>query len=150
MGCSLMNKIKCRRNLKGYSMEYISKQLNVDVNEYSKVESGEIVPSKDFLIELGELLDEDLINIGNLKNVKIFDILNEFYNLQQLFKSVRSECIDTDKYNEFLEDCIYRKGLVYPKFLGEFKMSLNNIELLLFRESINVLKLKLELLKATP
>lgn len=138
--------IKFSRELNKLSPEEVANAMNISVEDYIKIEKGETIPTKDFLTDLSDLFGEDFVNREPLRNIKIFDVLYDFYNLQVIFRNIKKKFEFTEKYENFLDSCIYRKGLIYPKSLDKLNLNLTSTELSLFSESIEVLKLKLQLL----
>ena len=138
-------KIKDSRELNNYSISDFSKLLNISPDELTRIENGQLVPDRDTLIHIGTLLGLDLINDDVSKNIKIFDILKTFYDLQMEFRNFQNSCKSSKAYNDLLNSCIYKDGLIYPKMLDEIDLNLSNIELLFFKECLEVLRLKIRL-----
>lgn len=146
MVCTITNRLKNCRELKKLSTSDLAKLMGVDVEIIEKIESGKMAPSKDFLSEVGYLLGEDLVNEDRLKNLKLFNLLDSFYKLQVSFLEFKKKYIGTESYNNFLDECVYRNGLIYPKFLGDTELQLTSTEITLFYASVEILKLKMELI----
>ncbi len=66
-------KIKKVRELKGYSQEYISTQMGITQNSYSKIERGETNLSVNKLIEICRILNIDISTLMNFDEKMVFN-----------------------------------------------------------------------------
>jgi transcriptional regulator with XRE-family HTH domain len=66
-------KIKKVRELKGYSQEYISTQMGITQNSYSKIKRGETNLSVNKLIEICRILNIDMSTLMNFDEKMFFN-----------------------------------------------------------------------------
>jgi transcriptional regulator with XRE-family HTH domain len=66
---NILNYIKAKRKVKGYSQEYMGNQLGMDYSFYGRLENGKTHIKLDRLLEICEILE---INVADL-----FDFDNE-------------------------------------------------------------------------
>lgn len=99
----LNNRIRSFRLFKGYSQEYVAKQLGIDQAKYSKMESGNTVIKSDMLKRIAEILEvssEDLSSVDPLiiqNNSSTIGAQGKFENYYADQKEVYEKLIATQK-----------------------------------------------------
>jgi transcriptional regulator with XRE-family HTH domain len=99
----LSNRIRSFRIFKGYSQEYLAKQLGIDQAKYSKMESGNTVIKNDMLERIAEILEvsaEDLSSNEPLiiqNNSSTIGAQGKFENYYAEQKEVYEKLIETQR-----------------------------------------------------
>lgn len=80
-----MNRLKVLRESKGLTQSELTKKFNINQGNYSRYESGTLIPTTDTLIQLSEFYNVSIDYILGLdkssKDVKIqLDLISEYIN----------------------------------------------------------------------
>lgn len=110
-------KIKKVREIKGYSQEYISTQMGITQNSYSKIERGETNLSVNKLIEICKILDIEMSTLLNFDEKMVFNnctqsgnfgenntfVYNTIDKIQELYeKIIKSKDEEIERLNTLL------------------------------------------------
>ena len=105
-------RIKQAREFKGLKQKDFASQLNIDTSQYSKIESGKLLPTLNQVIEIGRILDVsyDWIITGkeinnessNLKESNTYereklDLAMQNIKLQDEIIKLKDKCFDIEK-----------------------------------------------------
>ncbi|MCK6649034.1 MAG: helix-turn-helix transcriptional regulator [Bacteroidia bacterium] len=112
-------KIKKVRELKGYSQEYISTQLGITQNSYSKIERGETKLNVNKLMDICKILEIDINTLLNFDEKMIFNnctqsgnfgenntfVFNTIDKIQELYeKIIQSKDEEIARLNSMLKN----------------------------------------------
>lgn len=102
------HKIKKYRELKNYTQAYMSKELEISQNTYSKIESGGIKLTVNRLKQIGKVLEipiEELISNDNQSFTFNNSNIDKFYGYIETVREDNKELVQTtiDILNEQIE-----------------------------------------------